>query len=391
MSNYSNATFAMQCDTSGNPSSSTNLGILISFKAMDKAGNVGELTSYYLILDPNGNIPVVTINQPATGLTFGGQQTITGTATQTVAIYGVEVAVDPAGGTNFPTAPISVSTISGTTLTATGHPFTSGMMVFLSGTTPPQINSTPISPTTPYWVCNPTANTFQVFSALDTGGNPVVLSFTSAGSGVTASVWAPATLQTTGSSVIWSYNINTSNAYPQQWWVGKAQQTVTVQARAWNSPTIGGSKGTISGLLTSPLVMTFDSTFPQVQNVQVSDQVNGQAITQSYYAQMTTRGTIGLTGIVSSSKGISKIESVENSPLSGSTTLYNTANSYATTVASNGSYWSSTVTPPATQSNVTFASGNPYRVMITATGSNSALWTCGRGARHCPGNRVDSE
>ena len=144
-------------------------------------------------------------------------------------------------------------------------------------------------------------------------------------------------------------------------------------------------KGTISGPLTSPLVMTFDSTFPQVQNVQVSDQVNGQAITQSYYAQMTTRGTIGLTGIVSSSKGISKIESVENSPLSGSTTLYNTANSYATTVASNGSYWSSTVTPPATQSNVTFASGNPYRVMITATGSNSALWTAAGAPATVPG------
>ena len=207
-------------------------------------------------------------------------------------------------------------------------PFTNGMMVYLSGTTAPQILvnsvSTSVSSTTPYWVVNSTTSTFQVSA---TSGGAAV-SFAATGTGVTASVWAPATLTTTGNSVIWYYNINTTNAYPQN---AATTQTVTIQARAWNSPTVGGVKGTISGPLVNPWTMTFDSTFPQVQNVQVSDQVNGQANTQNYFAQMTTRGIITLTGTVSSSKGISKIESVESSPLSGSTILYNTATSYATT------------------------------------------------------------
>jgi hypothetical protein len=174
--------------------------------------------------------------------------------------------------------------------------------------------------------------------------------------------------------VIWYYNINATGAYPQN---AAPSQTISLQARAWNSPTVGGPKGTISGLLTSPWVLTFNSSFPQVQNVLV----NGQ----SYYSQITTAGTIALTAAVSSSKGIAKIESVEGSPLSGSTTVYNIANSYATTAAGNGSYWSSTVTPPATQNNVVFANGNPYKVMITATGGNSALWTSAGAPASTPG------
>ena len=123
MSSYANATKATQCNADGSTwngsGSPTNLWRLpIVFQAMDKAGNVGQLISYYVILDPNGNVPVVSINQPATGLTFGGQQTITGTATQPVAIYGVEVAVDPAGGNNFPPNPLPVTIpSSGSTIT----------------------------------------------------------------------------------------------------------------------------------------------------------------------------------------------------------------------------------------------------------------------------------
>jgi hypothetical protein len=171
MSSYANATFATQCDSFGNPATGTNLWRLpIVFQALDKAGNVAQLISYYLILDPNGNVPVVTITQPATGLTFGGQQTITGTASQPVAIYGVEVAVDPSGGNNFPANPVSVS-ISGTTLTAAAHPFTNGMMVFLSGSAAPQIGGTAVLSTTPYWVVNPVAGAFQVSAV--SGGSPL--------------------------------------------------------------------------------------------------------------------------------------------------------------------------------------------------------------------------
>ncbi len=117
--------------------------------------------------------------------------------------------------------------------------------------------------------------------------------------------------------------------------------------------------------------MTFNSSFPQIQNIQVTDQVNGQLNTQSYYSQMTTRGTISLTGTVSSSKGISKIESVESSPSTGSTTLYNTATTYAATAASNGSYWSSTVTPPTQYSGGSFPFGGAYKLMITSVGTTN--------------------
>ena len=354
MSAYANATFATQCDASGNPATGTNLWKLpIVFQAVDKAGNVAQLTSYYLILDPNGNLPVVTVTQPATGLTFGGQQRITGTATQPVAIYGVEVAVDPAGGSNFPPSAVAVS-ISGATLSATGQPFTNGMMVFLSGTTAPQIGGVPVSATTGYWVVGAAANSFQVSAT--SGGSPVT--FSSGGSAVTATVWAPATLTSTGNNVTWYYDINTTTAYPQG---GAGSQTVNVQARAWNSPTLGGPKGTLSGTLTTPLVMTFNSSFPQVQSILV----NGQ----SYFAQITTRGTISVTATVSSSKGIAKIESVEGSPLAGSTTLYNTATSYGFTSASNGSYWSSSLTPPAAMTADTFTAGHLPKVLVVATGS----------------------
>jgi hypothetical protein len=362
MSGYANVTYATQCDTNGNPASGTNLWKLpIVFQAVDKAGNVADLTTYYLILDPNGNIPVVTIIQPATGLTFGGQQRITGTALQPVAIYSVEVAVDPSGGSNFPANPVPAS-ISGSTISATAHPFTAGMMVFLSGTTAPQIGGNPVLSTTPYWVtaANLTTNSFQVSA---TSGGAAV-SFSSAGSGVTASVWAPATLTTTGNNVTWYYDVNTTSAYPQG---GNTSQKISLQARAWNSPTLGGGKGTLSGLLTTPFVMTFNATFPQLQNVQI----NGN----SYYSGLVTNGTISVTGTVKSSKGISRIDVVESSPLSGSNNIYNTANSYTSGTGQNGSYWTATVTPSAAKTSDTFGSGNTINVMIVATGSNSSLWT----------------
>jgi hypothetical protein len=373
MSAYANATFATQCDTSGNPASGTNLWKLpIVFQALDKAGNVAQLTTYYLILDPNGNIPVVTITQPATGLTFGGQERVSGTATQPTWIYSVEVAIDPTGGNNFPANPVSVS-ISGNTLSATSQPFTAGQMVFLSGTTAPQIGGSSVGPTTAYWVVNPSANSFQVAAA--SGGSPIT--FSSGGSGVTASVWAPATLMTSGNNVTWYYDVNTTTAYPQG---GATSQTISLQARAWNSPTAGGGKGTLSGTLTSPFIMTFNSSFPQIQNIAV----NGS----SYYAQMITSGTFNLTATVSSSKGISKIEAVESSPLTGSTTMYSIASSYGSTTVNNsinGSYWQSTVAPPTAMTSDTFASGNTKQVMITATGSNTSLWTAAGAPAATPG------
>ncbi len=362
MSSYANSTFATQCDTSGNPATGTNLWRLpIVFQALDKAGNVAQLTSYYLILDPNGNIPAVNITQPATGLTFGGQQRVTGTASQPTWIHDVEVAIDPTGGGNFPANPVAVS-IAGATLSSTGQPFTAGQIVFLSGTSAPQIGGVPVVSTTAYWVVNPSANSFQV--AATSGGTAV--GFSSSGAGVTASVWAPATLTTTGNNVIWYYDVNTTTAYPQN---AMTSQTISLQARAWNSATPGGARGTLSGTLTSPWIMTFNSSFPQVQNIQVTDQVNGQPNTQTYYSQMTTRGTITLTATVSSSKGISKIESVESSPLSGATALYNTSSSYGVTAASNSSYWSSTVTPPTQYTAGSFPFGGSYKLLITSLGS----------------------
>jgi hypothetical protein len=354
MSSYANATYATQCDASGNPASGTNLWKLpIVFQALDKAGNAGQLTSYFLILDPNGNIPVVTVTQPATGLTFGGQQRITGTATQPVAIYGVEVAVDPAGGNNFPAAPVAVS-ISGSSLNASANPLTNGMMVFLSGTVAPQIGGAAVSPTSAYWVINATATGFQLAAA---SGGTTPIAFSSSGSGVTASVWAPATLTSTGNNVTWYYDINTTGAYPQN---GASSQQVNVQARAWNSPTLGGSKGTLSGTLTTPLVMSFNSSFPQIQNILVGG--------QSYYSQITTRGTIALSATLSSSKGIAKVESVEGSPLSGSTTMYDTASGFGATASHNAAYWSATVTPPAAMTSDSFSAGHLPKLLIAATG-----------------------
>jgi len=355
MSSYANATYATQCDASGNPAAGTNLWKLpIVFQALDKAGNAGQLTSYFLILDPNGNIPVVTVTQPSTGLTFGGQQRITGTATQPVAIYGVEVAVDPAGGSNFPAAPVAVS-IAGSTLSASANPFTDGMMVFLSGTAAPQIGGASVSPTSAYWVINAGATSFQLAAA---SGGTTPVAFSSAGSGVTASVWAPATLTSTGNNVTWYYDINATGAYPQN---GATSQQVTVQARAWNSPTLGGSKGTISGTLTAPLVMTFNASFPQIKNIIVDG--------QSYYSQITTKGTIALSATLSSSKGIAKVESVEGSPLSGSTTLYDTASDFGATASHNASYWSATVTPPAAMTGDSFSAGHLPKLLIAAKGS----------------------
>ena len=370
MSGYANATWATESDSNGTPASGTNLWKLpIVFQSVDKGGNVGQLTSYYLILDPNGNVPIVTVTQPASALTFGGQVRVTGTAVQPTWIHDVEVAIDPTGGNNFPASPVAV-TVAGSTLTSAGHPFTNGMRLYVSGTSAPQIGGVPVSPSTGYWVVNRTANTLQISET--SGGTPVT--FSGAGSGVTATVWGAATLITTGNNVIWYSDLNFSGAYPQS---GAINQTLSIQARAWNSPTAGGVRGTMSGTLTNPLTMTFNSTFPKIQDLMV----NGA----TYYSQMTTRGTFSLTASVSSSKGISRIDVVESSPLSGATSVYDTDTSFGTTSAAKGSFWSSVVVPPATKTSDSFVNGNSVKVMIVATGSTPSLWTAAGAPTTTPG------
>ncbi len=363
MSPYANATYATQCDAAGNPSGAFNLWKLpIYFQATDNAGNVQQKTDYWLILDPDGNIPVVTLTQPTqNGLTYGGQQRITGTASQPVWVHDVEVAVDPAGGSNFPVNPVGLS-ISSSTLTSAGHPFTNGMTVFFAGTTMPQIGGTNVSATTPYFIVNAAANTFQVSAA--SGGAPVA--FSANGSGVTASVWAPATLISTGNNVMWYYDINQGNYFPQG---GASNQTVTIQVRAWNSPTAGGARGTISGLLSSSLSMKFDSTFPKIQGLEISPSNNySDPLAKSYFSQITVAGSFYAMGYVVSSKGIAKIEKVEVNVGSGSTTLYDTSVAFGTTntVIPDGT---AHVTPPAAVSAGAFPNGGSYQLMITSLGT----------------------
>ena len=365
MSPYANATSATQCDAAGNPSSSYNLWKLpIYFQAVDNAGNVQQKTDYWLILDPDGNIPVVTLTQPTqNGLTYGGQQRITGTASQPVWVHDIEVAVDPAGGSNFPANPVSAS-ISASTLNSTGHPFTNGMTVYFAGTAMPQIGGISVSGTTPYFVVNAAANSYQVSTT--SGGGPVT--FSSSGTAVTASVWAPGTLITTGNSVMWYYDINQGSYLPQN---GATNQTVTIQVRAWNSATAGGPRGTISGTLASPLYMKFDSTFPKIQGLEISPTNNyADPNEKSYFSQITVAGSFFAMGYVVSSKGIAKIEKVEDNVGSGSTILYNTSVTYGitNTVITDGT---AHVTPPAIVSAGSFPNGGSYQLIITNLGTTT--------------------
>jgi hypothetical protein len=366
MNSYSNTTYATECDVSGNPASGTNLWKLpIYFQTVDKAGNVAQLTNYYLVLDPNGNTPVVLISQPTqNGATFGGMVRISGTAIQPIWIHDVEVAIDPAGGTNFPANPVAISLISGSTVTtAAAHPFTSGMTVYFTGTTPPAIGGVNVSPTTPYYVVSPTSTTFQVSAT--SGGSAVT--FSSGGSGVTASTWAAATLTTQGNSVNWYYDINTNNVYPQS---GMAQ-TVAVQVRGWNSPIPGGARGTLSGVLPTPLTMTFNTTFPHFLDLKVGPDSN-PANGAGYFAQITVSRQFTVLGTVSTSKGLSKLERVESNPLTGASTIYDfSINGANPAVSSSGPYTGTTVTPPPSISAGSFPVNGTSRILITNVGSIS--------------------
>ncbi len=362
MNSYSNTTFATECDALGNDATGTNLWKLpIYYQTVDNAGNVGQLTTYFLILDPNGNVPVVLVTQPTqNGATFGGMVRVSGTATQPIWIHDVEVSIDPAGGSNFPASPVSVS-ISGNTLTSAAHPFTNGMMVFLSGTTAPKIGGTDVSATTAYFVMSAAANTFQVSAT--SGGAAVPFSFS--GTGVTASTWGAATLTTQGNSVNWYYDVNTNNIYPQSGFT----QGISVQVRAWNSPTPGGARGSISGVLPTPLTMTFNTTFPHFTNMKVgpdSNPANGVA----YFSQITEGKQFYVTGTVSTSKGLSKLEQMEDSPLSGVRTQYDfTVNPASVANQSSAPFWSSTVTPPAQVAAGSFPHDGTSRILVTAVGS----------------------
>jgi hypothetical protein len=377
MSGYANITFATECDTNGNAASGTNLWRLpISFQAVDKAGNVGQLTTYYLILDPNGNVPVMNVTQPANNLTFGGQQRISGTASQPTWVHDVEVSVDPSNTGGFAaTVPASSLAYATGVFSATGHGLINDQVVYIKNGTTTGISGVAVNPKTPYYVVNAATDTFKVSATK--GGSAV--SFSNILNGNTTELlnvdsWFPATMVTTGNNVIWYYDINAGNVYPQ---VGPSQ-TVQVQVRAWNSPTAGGARGTIKGSLTTPLTMTFNSSFPKIQNLLI----NGQA----YYSQITARGNaITLTGTVSSSKGIAKIEIVEGSPLGGSTTAYDTSTfNFGVTNASKGAHWSSTVSPTILGS-ATFGASNANKIMITATGSDPAKWIDAPGGITVPG------
>jgi hypothetical protein len=366
MSSYATSSYATRCDASGAPASTGNLWKLpVYFRAVDNAGNVSQKTDYCLILDPDGNIPVVTLTQPTqNGLTYGGQQRISGTATQPIWVHDVEVAIDPKGGGNFPADPVSVS-ISSDTLTASSSPFTEGMTVFFSGTALPKIAGVSVSGTTPYYVVSASTSSFKV--ATSSGGTPV--SFSYPGIAVTASVWAPATLITTGNSVMWYYDLNQGSYFPQG---GASSQTITVQVRAWNSATAAGGRGTISGTLTSPLSMKFDSTFPKIQGLKISptDDYSNSSAT-SYYSQITVAGEVWVIGDVVSSKGISKIEKVEDNVGSGSTTLYDTSSSYASTLTTLYTGRQARVTPPTVVSAGSFPYGGSYQLIITDLGNTS--------------------
>jgi hypothetical protein len=359
MSSYANATYATKCSsTGGAPSGGDNFWKLpIYFQATDNAGNVQQKADYYLILDPDGNIPVVTITQPSSsGQTYGGQQRISGMASQPIWIHDVEVAIDPAGGSSFPDA--VGAAISGSTINAPGHALAVGRSVFFSATALPQVSGVNVSASLPYFVVGVSGDDIQVAST--PGGT--ALSFSSAGSGVTIGVWGPATLLSSGASVMWYYDINQGSYLPQG---GASSQTVSVQARAWNSPAAGGStKGTLAGSLSTPLTMKFDSTFPKIQGLKVSPSANySDAKAGSYYNQIAVGGQIYVLGYVQSSKGITKIEKVETSNGSGSTSLYDTsAGSYGST---------STVTPPSAVAAASLPVGGSYQVIVTSLGDTT--------------------
>jgi len=356
MSAYANETYATKCDASGNSATTGNLWKLpIYFQAVDKAGNVQTEKNYWLILDPDGNIPVVTITQPSLNAqTYGGEQRITGMATQPVWIHDVEVAIDPSGGASFPEA--VAATISGSTVNATGHGLANGRSVYFSATASlPKVGGVSVSASIPYFVVNATANAFQVATKPD----GTALAFSDNGSGVMVGVWGPATLLSTGNSVMWYHDINLGNYLPQG---GATSQTISVQARAWNSPAAGGAtRGSLSGTLLTPLTMKFDSTFPKIQGMKVSPSVNYSDVSaKSYYSQISVGGQIYILGYVVSSKGIKKIEKVETSMGSGATALYDT---------SGGAFGAtSTVTPPASIPAGSFPNGGSYQLIITSLG-----------------------
>ena len=373
MSNYASSTYAIQCDASGNASGSYNFWKLpIAFQATDKAGNVLQDTSYYLILDPDGNVPVVTITQPSSsGLTFGGQQRITGTATQPTWVHDVEVsAYDAVAGSCAAAVPASTLNYSTDVFTtASAHGLASGTKVYVKNATNTGVSGSAVNPKTAYYVINAGATTFQL-AATSTGASAVdfsnILTSDSTES-LNVDAWYPATLVTTGASVIWYYDINANGEYPSS----GDSQNVAVQIRAWNSPTTNGSRGTISGTLSTPLKMTFNATFPQFSSISVGG--------ATYYSQITVSGTVSLSATVSSSKGIAKLQCVESSPTSGSTTMYDTSSSYVATASSfshnSNQLWSATVSPPSIATSFAYSGSDKTKVMIVAAGSDPSIWT----------------
>lgn len=359
MSAYANATYAIQCDPSGNASGAYNLWRLpVYFQAQDNAGNVQQKTDWWLILDPDGNIPSIGLTQPTqNGLAYGGQQRISGTASQPTWVHDVQVCVDPTNSGNYPDTPAStLDTGTGLFTSVAAHGLVAGSIVFIKGDILPRIAGTSVNPSTPYYVI-PSGLSPTTFRVSETEGGSAV-SFSSAGATLAVDPWQKATLMTTGTSVIWYCDINKGSIFPQS---GYTSQTVGVQARAWNSPTAGGARGSLVGHLSSPLTMTFNSTFPKLEDIYVSPSASSlDPEARSYYSQISTRASFYVLATVSSTKGITRIDKVEDSPLSGSTALYDVGVSYGA---------SSTVTPQGETTAGSFLSGSSYQLMITSLGT----------------------
>ncbi len=359
MSAYANATWAIQCDPAGNASSSYNLWRLpIYFRAQDNAGNLGLKTDWWLILDPDGNIPSVSLTQPTqNGLSYGGQQRISGTASQPTWVHDVQVCIDPTNSGNYPNTPVStLNAATGVFTSVSAHGLGAGKVVFIKGEVLPKIGGVAVNPGTPYYVL-PTGLTASTFMLSDSPGG-TALSFSSAGATLAVDPWQDASLMTTGTSVIWYCDINKGSIYPES---GYTSQTVGVQARAWNAPTAGGARGSLVGYLASPLTMTFNSTFPKLEDIYLSPTPStADPEARSYYSQISARASFYVLATVSSTKGITRIEKVENSPLSGSSILYDSGLSYGAT---------GTVSPQGERTAGAFSFGSSYQLIITDLGS----------------------
>jgi hypothetical protein len=86
---YANATFADETY-----SGSGVWRMYVYVRATDAAGNVGQINTYYLDLDPAMDSPIATIYQPLDNQTVGGSTRVYGIATDDDAVFRVEMQID---------------------------------------------------------------------------------------------------------------------------------------------------------------------------------------------------------------------------------------------------------------------------------------------------------